>query len=436
MKNNEIKNQELDYEFSAVPLDKRKSFASVTIVWTGYVFVITSMMVGGGLSAGLDFKSILLASILGNLFLGIIATFISIISSKSGLSFALLTKYSFGTNGSKIASFFVPMVNLGWYIIQAATYGHFIALIFNLGDVGEGICMVLSAIVMGIFAFMGINAIAILGYISIPAIIFLCIATSIRAVDIAGGVHNMLAYIPSMPISIGTGITAVIGTWILSTSTCIADIMRYAKSSKEAVSSALTGLILGNSLMIICGAISAIAVNNSDIPAVLLSMGLVIPSIILMTTNIFTTNAANLYSNSLNLSNSFNMDRKKMIIIILAIASLLTLTRPYKIGFLFMFLDTLGNVIPPLAGIIISDYYILRHGNMPGLDSAIFKKWNIPAFLTWGASLGFSFIVPVVLPAITSLVASIIILPLITKVFDKLRKQMYNRNIESSRRIS
>ena len=74
--------------------------------------------------------------------------------------------------------------------------------------------------------------------------------------------------------------------------------MRYAKSTKEAVLSSLTGLLLGNSLMIICGALAAIAVNNSDLPAVLLSMGSLIPSIILMTTNIFTTNAANLYSNS------------------------------------------------------------------------------------------------------------------------------------------
>ena len=165
-------------------------------------------------------------------------------------------------------------------------------------------------------------------------------------------------------MTISTGVTAIIGTWILSAATCIADIMRYAKNTKEAVLSALTGLLLGNSLMIICGALAAIAVNNSDLPAVLLSMGLLIPSIILMTTNIFTTNAANLYSNSLNLSNSFNMERKKMITILLIIAALATLTKPYEISFFFTFLETLGNIIPPLAGIIISDYFILNKVNM------------------------------------------------------------------------
>ena len=44
--------QNTDYELSAVPANQRKSFFSLTIVWTGFVFVITSMMAGGGLATG------------------------------------------------------------------------------------------------------------------------------------------------------------------------------------------------------------------------------------------------------------------------------------------------------------------------------------------------------------------------------------------------
>ncbi|MBU3134436.1 cytosine permease [Clostridium gasigenes] len=175
--------------------------------------------------------------------------------------------------------------------------------------------------------------------------------------------------------------------------------------------------------MIICGALAAIAVNNSDLPAVLLSMGLLIPSIILMTTNIFTTNAANLYSNSLNLSNSFNMDRKKMIIILLVIAALGTLTRPYEIGAFFTFLELLGNVIPPLAGIIIADYFIINKGKYDSLNNAKFQKWNILAFATWLISLVLSFAIPFGLPALTSLISSIIIFPILTIILKKSKKQ-------------
>ena len=53
---------ENDYELSEVPMDKRRSFSSITIVWTGYVFLITSMMAGGGLAAGLTFKEIIITT--------------------------------------------------------------------------------------------------------------------------------------------------------------------------------------------------------------------------------------------------------------------------------------------------------------------------------------------------------------------------------------
>ena len=124
-------NTDNEYSREPVPLGARKSCFSLTIVWTGFVFLVTSMMAGGGLAAGLTFNELLLAMILGNIFLCIIAGLVSVIAYKTGLTFALLTRYSFGQEGSRIASLFVPIVNLGWYTIQAALYGHFIAQVFQ-----------------------------------------------------------------------------------------------------------------------------------------------------------------------------------------------------------------------------------------------------------------------------------------------------------------
>lgn len=52
MENNnlkEVKEINQDFESSPVPLDSRKTFWGITIVWLGFVFVITSMITGGGL---------------------------------------------------------------------------------------------------------------------------------------------------------------------------------------------------------------------------------------------------------------------------------------------------------------------------------------------------------------------------------------------------
>lgn len=372
-----------DYELQAVPMDKRKSFWSITMVWTGFVFVIASMMAGGGLASGLTFKEIVIVVLLGNLFLSLVAVLISAIAAKTGLTFALITRYSFGKKGSKLASFFVPVVNIGWYTIQAAVYGHLVAQILHLGSFGENIAMIVSALVMGFFAVIGMEALTILGFVAIPAIIFLSIATAMKSVGVAGGFSVITSIVPKEPIGIASALTIVIGTWIFSASTCIADFMRYAKNTKQAALSALTGLIIGNSLLITCGAITAFAMNDSDLTSVLLKLGLVIPSFILMTTNIFTTNGGNVYSTALSLSNTFNVNRKKAITVILIISSLLTLTKPYKIDALFIFLGTLGNIIPPLPGIIFADYYILNKGKYSKLEDLKGKNWNLLAWIAW-----------------------------------------------------
>lgn len=398
---NQAPQQDSEFSLCAVPESERKSYLSLTIIWTGFIFAIISLMAGGSLALGMSFKEIIIASLVGNVFLCAIAVAVSVIASRTGLTFALLTRYSFGSSGSRIASLFVPIVNVGWYTIQSASYGHFVASVFGFGDVGEAICMVLSAALMGIFAFYGVKAITILGYIAIPAIIFLTIATTIRSMGVMGSVEALFQYRPSAPISMAAGITVVIGAWILSTATCLSDIMRYAKSTKSAVAAALTGLLGGNILMLICGAIATIAMNEYDLTVILLGFGLVIPSLILMTTNIFTTNAANLYSTGLNLANSFKIGRTKMMIILIAISAAATLLKPHEADFYYTFLNALGNVIPPLAGIILADYYIVNKGKYIDLAKSKFIAWNPIPWISWAISVVIVFALVNFAPVVT-----------------------------------
>lgn len=436
MMNQEVIHQErVDEDFArqAVPINARKSFLSITIVWLGFVFVITSMMTGGGLAAGLTFSNIVIAVILGNIFLSIIAIAVSYMAAKTGLCFALITRYSFGNKGSKIATLFVPIVNIGWYTIQAAMYGHFIAQVLGIKGFGELIILFVSTVAMGIFAFSGMKAITILGYIAIPAIIFLSLGTAMKSVMLEGS-SVITSWTPSQTINMVSGITIVIGTWILSTATCIADIMRYAKSAKEAMLSAIIGLVGGNSLLLICGAIAGIAMKESDLTVVLLGLGLIIPSLILMTTNIFTTNAANLYSTSLNLENTFSLGRKKIILVILICAGFLSWTRPYNIDFLFTFLNLLGIIVPPLAGIIIADYYIIHKRKYPALDSSQVSDWNISPWITWAISFAIVKLLMNInqggsalngifgLPALNGIIISVILYPIIHGITNKFRR--------------
>ena len=211
-------------------------------------------------------------------------------------------------------------------------------------------------------------------------------------------------YEPEVAIELLSGITIVIGTWILSTATCIADIMRYGKSAKDVIIASIIGLLGGNTLMIICGAASSIAMNDSDLVVILLGFGLVFPSILLLTTNIFTTNAANLYSTSLNLANAFNMDRNKMLAGLIIISAAATLTQPYKISMLFTFLNVLGVIVPPLCGIILADYYIVHKGKYIPFHAASFQDWNCIPWLSWLVTLVILYVFPVGLLSLNGLI--------------------------------
>ena len=55
-------NTDNEYSREPVPLGARKSCFSLTIVWTGFVFLVTSMMAGGGLAAGVAFNELAMTS--------------------------------------------------------------------------------------------------------------------------------------------------------------------------------------------------------------------------------------------------------------------------------------------------------------------------------------------------------------------------------------
>ena len=167
-----------------------------------------------------------------------------------------------------------------------------------------------------------------------------------------------------------------------------------------AIAASLTGLLGGNILMLICGSIATIAMNEYDLTLILLGFGLVIPSLILMTTNIFTTNAANLYSTGLNLANSFKIGRTKMMLILIGVSAAATLLKPHEADFYYTFLNALGNVIPPLAGIIVADYFVVNKGRYLPLEKSRFVAWNPIPWISWVVSVIIVFTLAAVAPPV------------------------------------
>lgn len=108
-----------------------------------------------------------------------------------------------------------------------------------------------------------------------------------------------------------------------------------------------------------------------------------------------------------------------MLGILLALSAVATLTKPYDIGFLFSFLNILGTVVPPLSGIILSDYFLVHKGRYEEYDKASFRKWNPVPWITWGACIVAVYIIPFGLPSLNGIILGAIIYTVLMAVTNR-----------------
>jgi cytosine permease len=93
-----------EYEHEPVPASARRSLFSVTLVWAGFLMIITSAMTGSILVLGMGFTPALTAKIIGNLvMLGYVGA-LGILGTRGGVNFALLASMVFGRKGYVLAS--------------------------------------------------------------------------------------------------------------------------------------------------------------------------------------------------------------------------------------------------------------------------------------------------------------------------------------------
>ena len=122
-----------DSEFSTgtVPDSARRSIGSLVFTWIGYVFTVTIMSAGGQIASGAaSFGQAMAAVYIGYAILFVIAMATSIISMRTGLSFGLVSRFSFGKNGAKLISFFTTVTLCGWFSINCYLMGDVTHVLF------------------------------------------------------------------------------------------------------------------------------------------------------------------------------------------------------------------------------------------------------------------------------------------------------------------
>ncbi len=354
-----------DYEFSPVPDEKKNTWKSQVFVWLGVGFCLTAFTLGGQIALGLGFWPTVAAVLIGGIILTVVAALCGAIGVRSGLSSTVSSRFTFGKYGAMAFGIIVAVCNMGWFGYQCTFFGSSIVSMFKLAagiEINRTICIILGGLLMMITAIVGYKGIKMLSQIGVPLLFALVIA-GVIATFIRIPATEILGATPTAPISFATAVSLMVGSFIVGVS-IVQDFTRYSKTVKDSTIGVTLGFTIGYPAVVICGAIFASAFQTNDLSDVLINIlgfGYIAAFIIVVAT--WTTNDNNLYQSTLGLTNTFHGLLKLPRWVITAICGIFAtiLGAIGMIDWLVPFLNLLCVLIPPIAGAMLADFYILKN---------------------------------------------------------------------------
>lgn len=404
-----------DYATQRVPMSERKSTLSVSLVVSGFCICMSGLFTGAAMAAGLSLREALIAAFIGNVILSAFGGAVGAAGAREGLSASRLSIYSFGSQGFKIVSLVLALTMGGWFSVQSGFFGITINAMFpNAGFITHPqFAGVWGGLLMLMTAYFGYKGLEVLSKIAIPLIVIISLIGINAAINSAGGWDNVMSITPVGSTTISAGIVLVVGSFAAGAS-AQADVTRYSKDAKTAWIATIIGFMVANSFIIVAGYLSTLATGMGDLPNAMLHLGLGLPALMVLILAQWTTNDNNLYTSSLGLSNIFRIGRSRIVIIVGVIGSILggLGVADYFVSWLVV----LGIGVPPMAGVIIADYYIIRKQNYKFKDESILPKWNANALLAWLIGCVVGFTVKFGVASLNSLIVTVVAYVIIMKI--------------------
>ena len=160
-----------DYTTGIVPMEKRRSKLTLTLLWISLQISVSLMYAGFvARSQGLGLGDVILAGVIASVAIFAYGIGASYLGNYTGQTHTLLTRTIYGRFGSGFVSFLLIVMGMGWYGFQAL----FLALILQglFGWSNVGLVAVVFAVVMvfnNLFGFRGVATYA--RYIAAPILI-------------------------------------------------------------------------------------------------------------------------------------------------------------------------------------------------------------------------------------------------------------------------
>lgn len=372
------------------PGERSLSGMDFLLLWAGAAVSLAEIWAGGllvplGISAGV--LAIFLGHLIGNTPLAIGG----IIGSRTGLPSMVCVRPSFGVRGSYFATVLNLVQLVGWTGVMLWIGGQAAEAVWPFSGAGYRGWVIVAGAVTTLWAVLGQRFWKWFQRFAVTGLLLLCCVMTYVVFSQYG--WGQLTRIPpkgSMPFMVGLDLVIAMPiSWL----PLVCDYSRFSRSTSGAFWGTWVGYFLVSSWMYILGLGAALATQSSTPDSMVLelmvSLGLVLPAIIIVLFSTFTTTFLDIYSTAVSSLNMWpGLGERRGSILCGFLGTALALVFPataYEDFLLFI-----GSVLCPLFGVVLVDFFVFRKGeyfreasSTPKLYwyAAGFNPW---AFVAWG----------------------------------------------------
>ena len=353
-----------DHATRPVPPGARRPMWEVLVIRLGAFACVPQLLLGSALGYGLSFRDAVWATLLGSVILQLLSLALGAAACAEGLSTTLLAAWAgFGRIGSALVGAVIAVALMGWFGVQNGVFAS--GLFHATGWMNVPLWSVVTGLAVTWITVKGYRLMSLIARIALP-LFLLAVAWAAYRLLAGHTLAELLAAVPAGPrLALPAAITAVTGSFIIG-AVVTPDVTRFMRSGRDVFWMTLIATFVGELTINLLAVAMALLLRTSDIVTLMSTLaGGIGASIAVLST--VKLNNLNLYSSSLGFSTLVHalrlkrgaaIDRVRLtwwIGIVSTALSMLGILEHF-IGFLVL----LGVAIPPIAGIMLVDYYLLR----------------------------------------------------------------------------
>lgn len=325
------------------------------------------------------------ALLIGSLIIFTIGTVMGVIGARTRMSSYLLVRIAFGDKGAGLVNLAFAISLLGWFGVNINIFAEAVtrlsAALFGvtawpvLVAIIASVCMTTTTL----FGFKAINKLAIAMSPILVIVTLLLIASALRSQSFA----ELLAIEKPATLSLGGGVSAVVGAIIVG-AIILPDITRFVRNWRGVINIVFIAYFFVQILVMGAAGLAGAASGETEILDVMLSLGMGLGAFAIVIAGSWVLNSLNLYSAVLSIQATFPRFNSRLVTVLLGavgvVAALMNI-----LDYFVIFLIYLSIIFIPVAGVIMTDYLLIRPEAYTLETLSQNRQINPKGFLAWTA---------------------------------------------------